>query len=412
MSNEFDVKKYYQKGFIRKEIVDFLRKRWVAVHCKRLLKDGRPILVRYISNVPIKVESQGDLDRILKRLAGLGPRTFYGSANIYRKLETREDALEYFENVETRTPTWDIDSRPEWWKTTLEVARAIVDVLEKEGVTESVWLKWSGRGMHIHVNEHAFSPELLAKNNPLDVSWAVVQYVINKLQNKLLEINMKKGTEIKVENLMDPQRVFTAPLSLHRTLNVACVPFKPEDIDAFQPEWTNPLNPHYRYTWRKYEIGELDPLAEKALKVVGGYNKPAAQRRTKPLTPPTPLKQVAVIKYAPPVPLRPELLRLNPAPAPLEGRDLRLNPQKAVTFLEDILSSYALGRLSLEQALGYINACINVTLRAQGYSEDDVKALIALYSQAARKLLELKDPDKVKKWLLSHGKRSELQDKF
>ena len=138
MSNEFDVKKYYQKGFIRKEIVDFLRKRWVAVHCKRLLKDGRPILVRYISNVPIKVESQGDLDRILKRLAGLGPRTFYGSANIYRKLETREDALEYFENVETRTPTWDIDSRPEWWKTTLEVARAIVDVLEKEGVTDKI----------------------------------------------------------------------------------------------------------------------------------------------------------------------------------------------------------------------------------------------------------------------------------
>ena len=392
-------KTYYAEPAVAKEIADFLKNRWVAVHCGRRIKDGRYLIVRYWRGRPLTVSSSSELQAVVKKFSALGVRTFYGSASIYRRLETREDALDYVGNVVARTPSWDIDSRPEWWRATLKVARVIVDVLEKEGVARSVWLKWSGRGLHIHVHERAFSRELYACHHPIDVAWAVVGYVASKVYGEIRRINAAYACSIKVENLMDPQRVFTAPLSLHRELDVACVAFKPEEIDDFDPAWLDPLNPRHNPDWRRYDEGEGDELAERALARMGGYPHSMPGRRR----PQTPLKIDDIAKFAPPWLEELERLRLNMSPKGLKSRVLSLGPGEAVRLLEDIISMYALGKAGLEETVTAIRTTLESAIRAQSYSEKEREKLEGLYAAALDKLLELRDPERVKKWLLSHG---------
>lgn len=391
-----DVSTYYSKSLVAKEVSDYLRGRWVAVHCERRMKDGRPVIVRYYKGQPLVVRQPSDVAKIIRRFAKLRPRAFYGTANIYRRLETREDALDYTGNVVLKTPTWDVDSKPEWWRATIEVGRAIVDVLEKEGVIDGVWLKWSGRGLHVHIHEKSFSRDVYARYGALNVSWAVVEYVLRKASTAVNAVNSKWGVKIKTENLMDPQRVFTAPLSLHRELDVACVAFKPDEIDDFDPSWLDPENPRHNTDWRKYVEGEGDELAEKAIHLVGYYPRLIGRKKRK-----VGLDIPDIHKFAPAEPEGLGKLRLNLTPEP--RRRIEGSYEEAVRLLEDYLSMYALGLWDLETTIANIRATRDVTIRGQGFSRGKLEKLEALYTTAIEKLLELRKPEDVKKWLLAHG---------
>lgn len=392
------VVQHYSDARVVSEIAEFLSGRWVAVHCERKLKDGRPLLVRYHAGKPLTVSNPAGFSALFRRLSYLRPRAFYGTANIYKRLETREDALNYSENVLMRTLTWDIDSTPENWKATVEAARLIVDELEREGVSKSVWLKWSGRGMHVHVHERALTEEFLREKGVLDTTWSAVQLILERVKEKINSINLRYGSKIKVENLMDPQRVFTSPLSLHRQLDVVCVALKPGDLDSFDPSWTKPAQFRSSPDWRKYEEGEAIPLAEKALKEIGGY-----LRKTKALPPPIHEKRFTVKTETPSVILPQSLelksLRLRNPPGPLYRRKLLYDPRLAVAYLEDILSHYVLGNISRTEAEALISSTMNVTLLTQGYSEEDLHKLLKLYSEALQILRKLETPENLKKYM-------------
>lgn len=388
------VAKHYRDARVIREVSDFLRGRWVAIHCERRMEDGRPLLVRYWEGKPLRVESGEDLAKVFSRLRHLGPRAFYGTANIYRRLDSREDALNYSGNIALRTLTWDVDSTPEHWRATLEVARAIVDELEREGVVKSVWLKWSGRGMHVHVHERALPEDFLAKKGALDVTWSAVQLILERVKDKVQSVNARYGSKIKVENLMDPQRVFTAPLSLHRELDVVCVALKPEDLDSFEPSWTHPSSFKHNPDWRVFEEGEAVSLAEKALREIGGYLRKNRQGAVAGFTAhAAPTRPVAVLKES----LNLPGLRLKEKPGPLLRRKLLYNPRLAVEYLEDILSHYVLGNITREEAIALVSSTLNVTLLTQGYAPEDLEKLRGLYSQALQLLKNTGSPEDVKR---------------
>ena len=151
-------------------------------------------------------------------------------------------------------------------------AKEIVNFLNQEGISESVFLKWSGKGAHVHVHERAFSEDLLKKVNPLDAAYGVVEYVNRKLSKKYVEIAERYQTrELNVENEMDLQRVFTCPLSFHRSLNRVAVCFSASTINNFVPQWTDLKYYHHWKGWDQFEAGEADRLAEKAFRTVGAY---------------------------------------------------------------------------------------------------------------------------------------------
>lgn len=269
------VREHYLRGEVQREITDFCRGRWAAIHC--LSPEGKLVLRRYISGKPIKVERSEDLEK----LSGYGMRSIYATANVYRRVEDKLDPYNY-ENIIHCTPTWDIDSDLSRWRDTIQVARKIIRFLGDWGIRESVYVKWSGNGCHIHINERSVSESLLEKYSPLDIAYAIVEYVNIKLAQDLIELCVK--SEIKVENKIDPTRIFTCPLSLHRELDVVCVCVKPDDLDKFTPEWIDPNNYRHDTRWREFKEGEADRLAETAYRALGGYPlKSRRRRKTRPL---------------------------------------------------------------------------------------------------------------------------------
>ncbi len=376
---------YYSNPRVLGEVADFLRGRWVALHCERRMKDGRPLLIRYLQGKPLRVSSTAELAALLRRLSPLRPRAIYGTASIYERLESKED-VRGVDHVVMRTPTWDIDSTPEHWRATLEAARVLVHELERHGVVRSVWLKWSGRGMHVHIHEGALSTEFLRRHGALDATWSLVQFVAERVRERIVEVNVRHGSKLKVENLMDPQRVFTAPLSLHRELDMSCVALKPDELDSFEPSWADPREPRHNPAWRDREPGEAEQLAELALREVGGYLR---RRKTTPFQVRLRTLEEAFSPPPSPQPLLGPDLEVKPRvpPVPLERRDLRGNPRKAVEYLEDILGHLKLGLVSEERAKLLLRAAVEVTLKAQGYAPEDVKKLTELYSEVL-KLLE------------------------
>ena len=271
---EFEgVLKYYSRPLVRKEISDYCQGRWVAVECVR--QGERRFFLRYWKRggPPLSISKAEDVGRIMHRFGRLKPRTLYGSVNIYSKLESVEDTEEE-SNIAYTSPIWDIDSRVERWKETMQVADIIVRRLEAEGVSKSVFVNWSGRGAHVHIHEKAFSKDLLSKHNPLDVAYAVVEYICRMIKRDLAEVSSKlekKGFAIKVENKIDLKRVFTAPLSLHRELDLCAVCLKPDQLGDFHIDWAKPNVLKHNKAWREHLEGEGDQLAEKALREVGGY---------------------------------------------------------------------------------------------------------------------------------------------
>ncbi len=403
------VLEYYAKPEVKREIAKYCRGRWVAVHCECQTEDGRPILLRYYRGKPLTISKPEDVDFILNKFEKLKPRAFYATANLYRKITLKEDVFDYTGNVYARTPSWDIDSKLEWWRATLKVAKALIRILEEHGVKESVYLKWSGRGVHVHVHEKAISEKLYSKIPPLDLTYSLVEYVVRKVQRAVGEVNLEEDTSIKVENLMDPQRVFTAPLSLHRFLYVSCIIFPPEDIDDFDISWTDPRSYRHKRAWEYFKEGEADELALKAIEIIGGYPRPVSTRRKRK----TPI-EAQIRKYLPNEETfhetkakrkyRPEDLRLNFNPPPISGgRNFAKGPREAFLKVEDILSHYALGNITLEHALKALRYALHAILPLQKYSEEDLLNLKMLYKEAIEILEKLKSPHRVKEWLLSHG---------
>lgn len=328
-----DPLQYYSQPRVLREATRYLAGRWIAVHCQKRLRDGRPMLIRYRRGKPLSASTPQQLEALIKSLGFCTPRAIYGTAAVFARITSREDLAP--SNMAAYTPTWDIDSQPQHWRETLSVAKAIVEALADLGVSDSVWLKWSGRGMHVHVNEKAVSPQIYGKYTPLDVAYSIVDYVLQRARKRIVEA--AGGAPIKVENLIDPQRVFTAPLSLHRTLDKACVPLKPDDIPSFTPHWTDPLNPRYNEKWHTYTPGEADKLALKALRAVGGYPGPQAQ----PATPRRVEAHVeAAATHAAPTPEELDI-PLNPEPPPPSARPPK-TPDDVLEQLSTILSRYAL----------------------------------------------------------------------
>jgi len=261
------VEKHYSNSLVKQEIAGYCRGRWVALEGGAL---GSRVFLRYFRDGrPLKIEGEGDVEGLLRYFKGVKPRTIYGSINVYGRLTSRLD-LDDSSNILYTSPIWDIDGELEKWRDIIEVARIIVDELEKLGIVKSVFLKWSGEGAHVHVHERCFSSEVLSKHNPLDVAYSLVEYVLERCKSKILEV-ASRSEVVKVENEIDLKRVFTAPLSLHRRRDLCCVCFKPEVIDSFEVEWANPLSFKHDVNWRAYVEGEGDEAALKALKEVGGY---------------------------------------------------------------------------------------------------------------------------------------------
>jgi hypothetical protein len=84
-----------------------------------------------------------------------------------------------------------------------------------------------------------------------------------------------------VENKIDLKRVFTAPLSLHRQLDLCAVCLKPDQLVDFDIDWAKPQVLKHNEAWREHVEGEGDQLAEKALRDVGTYWA-TVQPRSKP----------------------------------------------------------------------------------------------------------------------------------
>ncbi|MEM3715790.1 MAG: hypothetical protein QW341_02305 [Candidatus Bathyarchaeia archaeon] len=259
--------RHYLNEVVRTEIAEYCRGRWVAVEGGAL--SSRVFLRYWRDGRPLSISSPKDVLDLLKNFSGIKPRSIYGSINVYKSLSDKSD-LEDPANIAYASPTWDIDGDLGEWKGVIEAARIIVGELERLGITKSVFIKWSGEGAHVHVHEKCFSSEVLSNYNPLDIAYSLVNFVLEKCREKMLDLT-SGFSSVKVENEIDLKRVFTAPLSLHRRRNLCCVCLKPDELDSFEVEWANPECFKHNPDWKRYVEGEGDDAAIEAIKAVGGY---------------------------------------------------------------------------------------------------------------------------------------------
>ena len=268
--------KHYLREDVSREISRFCRGRWVAVECSS--RGGRRVFHRYADGGrPLTISEPADIKRIINRLGRNVLRTIYGSANIYQRLESKEDVARR-ENILMATPSWDIDGSLEEIDLIKEAASIMIDAIRSEGVEKSVYLIWSGRGIHIHLNEKSISMEIW-RRDPLRVAFSIVEYILRKVKDDLQRICEKsrsKDRGLKVENIIDIQRVFTAPLSLHRELDIVAVTIKPDELHEFNLSWTRPEGFRYWSGWDDYEEAEADKLALKALEEIKGDERTKA----------------------------------------------------------------------------------------------------------------------------------------
>jgi len=266
---------HYSKPEVREEIASYSRDRWVAVHCELQSQKGRKVLIRYRHRRPLKVQSPADVEALLRQLARLRPRTFYASSNLYKRLDSEVDAAS-LSNVYACTPCWDIDNELSGWRDTLRVCEELISLLDKEGVAKSVSVFWSGRGAHVRIHHLALSPEVRSRIHPLDAAYAIVEYIARRLS---IASGSPASRSLRVENRIDPQRVFTCPLSLHRGLEAVCVCIPINKVRGFDLSWTHPMSYKHSGEWRRYEEGEADELALRAHEVIGGYPITYKKRR-------------------------------------------------------------------------------------------------------------------------------------
>lgn len=240
-----DAKKYYRREEVREEIASFLEKRWAAVEGRI---GNERVFARYLDGDPLWIRSPDDITRVLERYPWT--RTIYGSIAVYEdKPLGRLSGITLF---------WDLDCEYEL-EPCLKAAKLIGSFLRNNGVEP--WIKFSGKGFHVHVNEGCY--EWSKHENPFEIARKVEFYVVQKLRSKLEELELMG---LKVETLVDSARVTTAPLSLHRELDRVAIAMKLDVLDSFDPSWADPENPnHDPDAWRSCN-GSLERLVEEALK--------------------------------------------------------------------------------------------------------------------------------------------------
>ncbi len=268
-----DVTKYYSDPRIQEEIAKYLKKRWVGIE-----GENRK-WVRWENDKPLVIKEPGDVSRIIKRYGFIKPRSIYGTIEIFKNLETREDVMnKYTGNVENVTPFIDIDLIEEKnleknYVYVVRAAKVIAEYIMENNISECAYFAWSGAGIHVRFNEKCID-EPLKEYHPLDIGFCLVEYVLDALKPRLLDVIRESGGLVKIENLVSMKRVFTAPLSLHRRLDKVVVFFKPEDLDNFKLEWSDPKQPrHDPGSWRRYHRGGLDDLIYRAVRHVGVVRK-------------------------------------------------------------------------------------------------------------------------------------------
>jgi len=266
---------HYEKAEVRREIADYCRNRWVAIHCEKTVEKDVRMMIRYEKGIPLTIGSESEVTLLLNRYREYGPRAFYATTHIYSRLKTRLDLLER-SNIVYSSPVWDIDSKDGDWRKVVEKAREIVRLLGKLGVSKSVFIKWSGRGAHVHINPFCFSIDVRRRIEPIDIAYSITSLIANRLE---------PTDGLVVESRIDIQRVFTSPLSLHRMFDRVAVCLPPEKLEEFDISWTSPeAYVHFPDSWRRFSEGEGDELAERAFASIGPYVAGKKRRRKhKPL---------------------------------------------------------------------------------------------------------------------------------
>ncbi len=254
--------------------MEYCRERWVGLSCEERDSHGRNIIVRYSKGKkPLRIYSVEDLDRIFNIFSRYRPRTVYATIYKYYRLEDLRDV--YLDtNMKRVEPVWDIDNTVDKLEASKKVAEIIVRELEREGVS-SVYVKFSGNGLHVHLHEKAISEDLCKRYGCLNIAYAIVEFIRMRIGFEVNEVKREfESYQLKVENVIDRQRMFTAPLSLHREHDRVCVCIDPHEIFDFSIEYS--MIGKYRH-WSKWKEnfieGEADKLAVKAIKRIGPYPK-------------------------------------------------------------------------------------------------------------------------------------------
>ncbi len=235
---------FYSRSDVRREIFEFSKQRWVALQNPKAF-------VRYdLSKSPLRFEKEEDVVKFVKLYQA---RSIYSTAAKYSDFTSMK--------IISYTPFFDIDTVIDKWEYAVKAAEVIVSFLEKEGVSKSVYLLWSGEGIHVRINENA----LPKSEDVVILSHAIVKYVLSRVKDEISKLSEQSGGVLKIDDLIDDKRVFTVPLSFHKRLDLVAVCFTPNDLTSFSPDWANPLRYKHQRVWDKYEEGEAEDLAIKAL---------------------------------------------------------------------------------------------------------------------------------------------------
>lgn len=134
-----EVLEHYSKPQVKDEITAYCRGKWVAL--EGLQRNGGRAFLRYTrGGVPLTINEPEDVTLLLKKFRFFKPRTIYASINSYRRLENQENT-DNPANIVKSMPLWDVDASLESWEHAVKASEVIVERLDKEGISRSVYLK-------------------------------------------------------------------------------------------------------------------------------------------------------------------------------------------------------------------------------------------------------------------------------